>query len=111
MSTVVVALLAGYLSAHASMTVALRGRTHAPKATCGIKVVGVHFEGHPGQTFHYDAADYTIPHQGWIEVVAGPAVYSIDGKEVVIEGTPLDEFGFRRVPLPTFPQLNDGGRK
>ncbi|MGZ5431951.1 MAG: hypothetical protein ACXW31_00935 [Thermoanaerobaculia bacterium] len=78
-----------------------------PKVTCGIKVVGYHIAGRPGQQFEYAGETFTIPREGFIEVISLPRVhhYSVDGRKLPLEDgvSPLDGFSFRWITLPTSP--------
>ena len=75
----------------------------APKVTCGIKTVGYRFSGTPGQTFRYAGETWTVPNEGFIELIADArrTTYSYDGRTLPLEVWPLDQFSFRRVPLPS----------
>lgn len=79
----------------------------APEATCGIKVVGYHFAGKPGQEVRYAGETFTIPKEGFIEVISLPRVttYVADGRTLPLEDgvSPLDGFSFRWITLPTSP--------
>lgn len=77
-------------------------RTRAPKVTCGIRTVGYRFSGKPGQTFRYAGDTYTIPAEGWIELIADrhKTTYSIQNQTLPLDGFPLNQFGFGEVPLP-----------
>jgi hypothetical protein len=76
----------------------------APVATCGIKVVGYHFAGTPGQEVRYAGETFTIPHEGFLEVISLPRVttYVADGRTLPLEDgvSPLDGFSFRWITLP-----------
>lgn len=79
----------------------------APNVTCGIKVVGYHIAGRPGQKFSYAGDTYTIPREGFIEVISLPRVhhYVVDGRKIALEDErmPLDGFSFRWIALPATP--------
>jgi len=81
--------------------------TTAPEVTCGIKVVGYHIAGRPGQQFEYAGESFTIPREGFIEVISLPRVkhYSVDGRKLLLEDglSPLDGFSFRWINLPASP--------
>jgi hypothetical protein len=78
--------------------------TAAPDVTCGIKVVGYHIAGRPGQQFEYAGEHFTIPREGFVEVISLPRVktYSVDGRKLPLEdgNSPLDGFSFRWITLP-----------
>lgn len=81
----------------------------APEVTCGIKTVGYHFTGKPGQQFRYAGETFTIPREGFVEVVALKRVttYSVDGRELPLDDgiSALDSFSFRWISLPiSYPQ-------
>ena len=77
------------------------------EATCGIKVVGYHLAGRPGQQFAYAGETFTIPAEGFIEVIALPRVkhYLFEGRKLPLEDgvSPLDAFSFRWITLPASP--------
>ena len=71
--------------------------------TCNIKTVGYRFVGKPGQTFRYERDDYVVPADGWIELIASrgkTADYEANGRALPLDVWPIDNFGFREVPLP-----------
>jgi len=71
--------------------------------TCGIKTVGYRFVGTPGTTFRYEGDAYTVPAEGWIELVTSrrkTTEYQANGKVLPLDVWPIDQFGFRTVPLP-----------
>jgi hypothetical protein len=76
-----------------------------PKVTCGIKTVGYRFSGQPGQQVGYAGETFTIPVEGFVEVISLPklATYSVDGRVLPLEDgiSPLDGFSFRWITLPT----------
>lgn len=82
-----------------------RQERRAPEVTCGIKVVGYHFAGKPGQQFRYAGETFTIPREGFVEVISLPRVttYVADGRTLALEDgvSPLDGFSFRWITLPT----------
>lgn len=71
--------------------------------TCGIKVVGYHFKGQPGQQFRYAGETYTIPREGYVEVISLPKVktYVAEGRTLPLDETAgdLDGFSFRWIDL------------
>ena len=71
--------------------------------TCGIRTVGYRFSGAPGQVFRYAGDNYTVPEEGWIELIADrhKTTYRIGGRTLPLDVWPLNQFGFREVPLPT----------
>jgi hypothetical protein len=77
-------------------------RARAPKVTCGIRTVGYRFSGKPGQMFRYAGDTYTIPAEGWIELIADrrSTTYRINNETLPLEGFPLNQFSFGEVPLP-----------
>lgn len=73
---------------------------------CGIKTVGYRFVGQPGQTFRYEGDEYVVPAGGAIELIASrrpAAEYEANGRALPLEVWPIDQFGFRTVPLPKTP--------
>lgn len=78
-------------------------RLKEPAVTCGIKTVGYRFMGKPGRQFRYAGDKYTVPEEGWIELIADRrnTSYRIDDRKLPLDGWPLNQFGFREVPLPT----------
>lgn len=78
-----------------------------PEVTCGIKVVGYHFSGQPGQQFAYAGETFTIPREGYVEVISLPRVkqYAVEGRKLPLEDgvSPLDGFSFRWIALPASP--------
>jgi hypothetical protein len=75
----------------------------APKVTCGITTVGYRFVGKPGQAFRYAGDTYVVPEEGEIELIAArhKSSYNIADKSLPLDVWPLDQFGFRTVPLPS----------
>jgi hypothetical protein len=76
--------------------------------TCGIKTVGYRFVGKPGQSFRYEADEYVVPSAGWIELISSrrkATEYQANGHALPLDVWPIDQFGFRTVPLP-LPQSN-----
>ncbi|HYC90818.1 MAG TPA: hypothetical protein VEO54_16495 [Thermoanaerobaculia bacterium] len=84
-----------------------RQERRAPEVTCGIKVVGYHFAGTPGQQVRYAGETFTIPKEGFLEVISLPKVttYIVDGRTLPLEDgvSPLDGFSFRWITLPASP--------
>lgn len=78
-------------------------RLQEPTVTCGIRTVGYRFSGAPGQKFRYAGDEYTIPEEGWIELIADrrKTTYRIGDRTLPLDVWPLNQFGFRDVPLPT----------
>lgn len=71
--------------------------------TCGIKTVGYRFVGAPGQVFRYEGDQYVVPADGAIELVTGrrkTSEYEANGHVLPLDVWPIDQFGFRTVPLP-----------
>lgn len=83
-----------------------------PEVTCGIKVVGYHIAGRPGQKFGYARQTFTIPREGFVEVIALPRVthYVVGGRKLPLDdGTSaLDGFSFRWITLPASPVEGEG---
>lgn len=77
-------------------------RSRGPGVTCGIRTVGYRFSGKPGQTFRYAGDTYTIPAEGWVELIADrrKATYRVNNTTLPLDGYPLNQFGFGEVPLP-----------
>jgi hypothetical protein len=78
-----------------------------PQVTCGIKVVGYHMTGRPGQQFGYAGETFTIPREGFVEVISLPRVhhYTVAGRKLPLEDgySALDGFSFRWITLPASP--------
>lgn len=71
--------------------------------TCNIKTVGYRFVGKPGQTFRYEREEYVVPTGGWIELISSrqkTTEYEANGRALSLDVWPIDNFGFRTVPLP-----------
>ena len=71
--------------------------------TCGIRTVGYRFVGTPGQRFRYEGDEYVVPAGGTIELIASrrpTAEYEANGVALPLDVWPIDQFGFRTVPLP-----------
>jgi hypothetical protein len=81
----------------------------APSVTCGIKTVGYRFSGQPGQKFRYAGETWTVPTDGYIELIADArrTTYSYEGRSLPLEVWPMDQFSFRRVPLPSLTSSNE----
>lgn len=81
-----------------------RARTAEVKGlTCNIKTVGYRFVGKAGQTFQYEGDEYVVPTGGSIELIASrqkTAEYQANGRVLPLDVWPIDNFGFRTVPLP-----------
>jgi hypothetical protein len=74
-----------------------------PKPVCGIRVIGYHFYGKPGQQFRYARETWTIPREGSIELIASKRhkYYELDGQRIpVADDGPMSQFSFRIVALP-----------
>ena len=82
-------------------------KPRAPEVTCGIKVVGYHIAGRVGQEFGYAGETFTIPREGFIEVISLPRVkhYTVEGRKLPLEDgvSQLDGFSFRWITLPASP--------
>ena len=74
----------------------------APAVTCGIRTIGYRFVGAPGQKFRYAGENWTLPEEGWIELIADRrnTTYRIDNRTLPLADLPLDQFGFGEVQLP-----------
>jgi hypothetical protein len=101
-------IAAATLTAAISLEIDLGGlirahRTREPRVTCGIKTVGYRFEGKAGQQFRYAGDTYTVPEEGWIELIADRrnVTYRIDNRTIPLDGFPLNQFGFGEVTLPS----------
>ena len=70
---------------------------------CGITTVGYRFQGKPGLRFRYDGDQYEIPAEGFVELIAEPrrTTYEREGRDLPLNVWPLDQFGFRVVPVAT----------
>lgn len=81
-----------------------RHNRRAPVATCGIKTVGYRISGDPGREFRYAGENFTIPAEGYVEVISLPKLttYTVEGKTLALEDgvSPLDAFSFRWITLP-----------
>ena len=77
-------------------------RKHDPTVTCGIRTVGYRFSGKPGQQFRYAGDTYTIPREGWVELIADrrKTTYRVNNETLPLDGFPLNQFGFGEVTLP-----------
>jgi hypothetical protein len=88
-----------------------RQERRAPTVTCGIKVVGYHFAGEPGQQVRYAGETFTIPAEGFVEVISLPRVttYVANGRTLPLEDgvSPLDGFSFRWINLPASPSKGE----
>lgn len=109
MLTATVLVLAAALNA-GSATQAMS--TQQPTAVCGIKVVGYRFVGTPGQEFRYAREQFTIPAEGYVELIADRRTkhYVHDRIRVRLDQDlqPLDGFGFRWITLPAAPAQEGG---
>jgi hypothetical protein len=108
-----VVLIAG-LNVEIDLSVLFRRRNARTPTNlvCGIKVVGYHVVGQPGQQFGYGGETFTIPREGFVEIIADPRLrhYVVEGRERLLhaEAWPVDGFGFRWITLPT---KNKGGEQ
>lgn len=109
------AVLTMAINVDIDLGVLLRRYEKAPKVTCGIKVVGYHITGKPGQTFGYGGETFTIPSEGYVEVISVPRVkeYEFAGKKLPLEDgvSPLDGFSFRWITLPADAPVQEGGHQ
>lgn len=82
-----------------------RQERKTPEVTCGIKTVGYRFAGTPGQEFRYAGQSFTIPAEGYVEVISLPKVktYAVGNRTLPLEDgvSPLDGFSIRWIALPT----------
>lgn len=82
----------------------------AGNVTCNIKTVGYHFTGAPGQQFTYGGETFTIPREGFVEVISSPRVQTwktSDGRTLSLADADgqLDAFSFRWITLPASPVI------
>jgi hypothetical protein len=110
MLTATVILLAAALHVDSAKQVASIQNPPAP--VCGIKVVGYRFIGKPGQQFEYARERFTIPTEGYVELIAERRTkhYVVDRTRLRLDEDlqPLDAFGFRWITLPA-PPAQQGG--
>jgi len=109
-------ILATILTASISVELDLGALLHrktvqTPSITCGISTVGYRFSGKPGQEFRYAGDTYTVPAEGWVELIADKrrTTYSYASRSLPLEVWPKNQFGFREVPLPSPDATNQGG--
>jgi hypothetical protein len=76
--------------------------TKSPVVTCHKGAVSYKFVGTPGTKFVYGGDQWSIPIDGWIEVVADPksSNYVLAGEKLPVDVGPLDAFGTRTVEVP-----------
>ncbi len=101
-------ILAAALTAAISLEIDLGAlinahRVKSPTVTCGIRTVGYRFAGKPGRTFRYAGDTYTIPSEGWVELIADrrSTTYRVDNRSLSLASAPLNQFGFGEVELPS----------
>jgi hypothetical protein len=97
-------VLTASISADLDLTSLIRRNDNGePKVTCNISTVGYRFRGTPGQQFRYAGDTYTIPAEGWVELIADRkrTSYAFNGQTVRIADSARDPFGFRDVTLPS----------
>ena len=101
-------LIAAVLTASISIDIDLSGLIRRanqaePKATCNISTVGYRFRGTPGQEFRYAGDSYTIPAEGWVELIADRrrTTFAVGSRTFPIADSARDPFGFRDVTLPS----------
>lgn len=74
------------------------------EVVCGIRVIGYHFTGRPGQQFGYDGETFTIPREGFVELISVPRLkdYSFADRTLPLDpqNGVVDGFGFRWIELP-----------
>ena len=82
-------------------------RDRGPRVSCGIRTVGYRFEGEPGQKFRYAGDEYTIPEEGWVELLADrrKTTYLVNKQNIALENLSLNQFGFGVVTLPAPPTM------
>jgi hypothetical protein len=82
-------------------------RDRGPRESSGIRTVGYHFEGKPGQKFRYAGDEYTIPEEGWVELLADRrnATYRINNQNIALQNLSMNQFGFGVVSLPAPPTM------
>ena len=111
MTLAAAAILAAGLTIDIDLTALFRrtrevrpANTKEPVAVCGIRIVGYHFLGQPGQTFGYAGESYTIPRSGYVELIADPRIkhYTFNDTELLLDGNGLllDGFSFQWIRLP-----------
>ena len=107
---------AALLAIHLTFDLGPKGASHSnrpPVVTCHKGAVSYKFVGTPGTTFMYAGDSYTIPIEGWIELVADAHAsdYVLAGNRLPVDVGPMDEFGARtvNVPMPGDPSLQSGG--
>jgi hypothetical protein len=73
-----------------------------PVVTCHKGAVSYKFVGTPGTKFVYAGDAYTLPIEGWIEIVSDPKAsdYLLAGNKLPVDVGPLDAFGTRTVTVP-----------
>jgi hypothetical protein len=73
-----------------------------PIVTCHKGAVSYKFVGTPGTKFVYAGDSYTLPIEGWIEIVSDPHAsdYLLAGNKLPLNVGPLDAFGTRTVSVP-----------
>ena len=80
-----------------------------PIVTCHKGAVSYKFMGTPGTKFTYAGDSYTLPIEGWIELIAAPKApdYVLAGIKLPVDVGPLDAFGTRtvQVPMPGSPDM------
>ena len=80
-----------------------------PIVTCHKGAVSYKFVGTPGTKFTYANDAYTLPIEGWIELIADPksSDYTLAGVKLPVNVGPLDAFGTRtvNVPMPGSPDM------
>jgi hypothetical protein len=83
----------------------LRRLERPPAVTCRITTVGYRVTGASGRRFTYADEVFTIPEEGFVELIADRRHRSIqvDGRTVAADAMSRDAFGFRIVTLPPAP--------
>lgn len=101
---VIAVVLAAGLNIEIDLGVLFKARRKPPAATCGIRVAGYRVAGRPGQQFGYGGETFTIPREGFVDVISLPRVIhvSFEGRTLPLDSADatLDDFGFRRIALP-----------
>ena len=91
---------------HAITLAAILHSAPAPAVVCHKGTVSYKFVGAPGTQFTYSGKQYMVPPRGWIELIGHgrDSKYAANGRDLPLDTWPIDEFGTRTVPLPTYPQ-------
>ena len=84
----------------------------AATRTCGIKVAGYRFAGERGREFRYGRTTYTIPSEGYVELISARPIttYDVDGQQFALGAGKTDPFGMHPVTLPVSSASVGGGK-